>query len=1056
MGDQEEWGMLGTEEEWGMLGKEDQEEWGMLGKEEEWGMLRKEEEWGMLGKEEEWGTLASGWKGRVHWLRQRDSALALRPENGGCARGRSAWCPQEDLLLQRVERRSSRVSHGLAGVCGICGALLGNMARVVKVPLRRSFSEHVKESTSRAWDVFWRSVREKRLAEIEAKEACEWLRAAGFPQYVQLFRDCQFPVDVDGVKSDHTFLEQDAIDSLCRRLHTLNRCAEMRLDTGRWRKRSEESEEEEPCAISGKWSFERGLGRWSRQEGGLEGPGGSLHSSSSSDGSGTPKPGEDPQTGRSSSPTAPPALPRRPATHPARTSHPGGRATASPSPSQPSSPVTQTRSHRQQAPPPAHSPAPHTAQNLRLRPESLAIRIPRGHRPGPFPTAPPQAALSPIDPTAVNWRTGSFHGHRRRRGLSSCSKEHGLSVSPLASPGNRASILSISPLASPGNRTSVYDNVPTVSPQPWSEGERGEGGGEGRGGEGRGRGARAARGRGRGGEGTPQGRGAMMTCSRRSTAWRSASAACSTSSAPGARGCPTQTPPPAPSPRDVHLELQSAAGSEGTPENGSDCDPGTQPSAVHRRLGPLHWPSEPDLCPSPAVPGIQGQSASQMNRLQKLSLLRLSTLMDTCSPHSRQGWGWTVPKTLRKTLAPHWEDGGVFGVPLLQTAQQTGAEGLGQVGLFRKSGVKSRIQQLREMVEAERGAVSFEGQSAFDVADMVKQYFRDLPEPVFSSKLCESFLHIYQYFPKDRQFAAVQAAIFLLPDENREALHTLLLFLRDVAAQARENQMSPTNLAVCLAPPCREAPPPGYPLNTLQRGPSTRSSHRKHSLGRPSERDLSETLAATQGLAHMVGESVHLFQVPKHWQIQAQNALGDEPLQEGRERELELAIQSVLREARQGAGAWAPFPSTDNIHLAYKKEEAGAPPRCWKGGVEVGASVGEVLQRLLQEQELWEEDLLHHGVIQALGPHSHVYHYCLRGVGARAPQDHLLLRTWRCDPSSGASVLAAVSTDRPAAPPHGVRAQVLTCVHLLEPLAERRTQLTHICCTDTGGRSPHC
>lgn len=26
------------------------------------------------------------------------------------------------------------------------------------------------------------------FAEIEAKEACDWLRAAGFPQYVQLFK----------------------------------------------------------------------------------------------------------------------------------------------------------------------------------------------------------------------------------------------------------------------------------------------------------------------------------------------------------------------------------------------------------------------------------------------------------------------------------------------------------------------------------------------------------------------------------------------------------------------------------------------------------------------------------------------------------------------------------------------------------------------------------------------------------------------------------------------------------------------------------------------------
>lgn len=158
------------------------------------------------------------------------------------------------------------------------------------------------------------------------------------------------------------------------------------------------------------------------------------------------------------------------------------------------------------------------------------------------------------------------------------------------------------------------------------------------------------------------------------------------------------------------------------------------------------------------------------------------------------------------------------------------------------------------MVEADPDGVSFENQSAFDVADMVKQYFRDLPEPIFSSKLCESFLHIYQCkpslspnkwkdltqrptvftqrvtscqnwwlkhklrhlfqiffsafnalafssdFPKDQQFVGVQAAIYLLPDENREALQSLLLFLREVVACVEENQMTPTNIAVCLAP----------------------------------------------------------------------------------------------------------------------------------------------------------------------------------------------------------------------------------------------------------------
>lgn len=66
------------------------------------------------------------------------------------------------------------------------------------------------------------------------------------------------------------------------------------------------------------------------------------------------------------------------------------------------------------------------------------------------------------------------------------------------------------------------------------------------------------------------------------------------------------------------------------------------------------------------------------------------------------------------------------------------------MGLFRKSGVKSRIQALRQMNENSPEDVNYEDQSAYDVADMVKQFFRDLPEPLLTSKLGETFLHIYQ------------------------------------------------------------------------------------------------------------------------------------------------------------------------------------------------------------------------------------------------------------------------------------------------------------------------
>lgn len=59
----------------------------------------------------------------------------------------------------------------------------------------------------------------------------------------------------------------------------------------------------------------------------------------------------------------------------------------------------------------------------------------------------------------------------------------------------------------------------------------------------------------------------------------------------------------------------------------------------------LHWLSEQQevACLSPDLGmgmGLEGQGPAQMNRLQRLSLLHLTTLMDRYSPSCKQGWIW--------------------------------------------------------------------------------------------------------------------------------------------------------------------------------------------------------------------------------------------------------------------------------------------------------------------------------------------------------------------------------------------------------------------------------
>ncbi|NXT12477.1 RHG07 protein, partial [Prunella fulvescens] len=811
------------------------------------------------------------------------------------------------------------------------------------------------------------------IAEIEAREACDWLRAAGFPQYAQLFEDMQFPIDVKTVRRDHEFLDGDAIESLFRRLNTLNKYASMKVEISRDRKRSDGSEDDEPCAISDRWAYERCSRRWSRieslaafpaeQGAAAPTPGSpvlklinnedsvfldhgekhdvsSIHSTSSADSDigNSQKPFEDVESSTSSSRCSsvkvpsldsafscspPPSeflnitseeklldkspskkrkslLKKMEKLHLRSCNLRSGQSKAKPIISEPvlleglneekmkmlncvnisdlsgirtknnssfspqscNSSSQSVNSSTGSTPSPVTNPgspcegrgmyAEHmdsiklllgndlpqqNLQNDMTLQKNQMFQIPQGHKPGTFPTVLTDSSLSPADNSCVNWRTGSFHGCRRSRSRSGSRDPRGA-----RSPRN--------------NRLSVYDNMPSTHLQSLEAAQVGDD------------------------DVFSELNSVIEDVNGLKKLVDQWTEKFSDDGDSDFASDLTSLYPPSPKESSPETEDKTAGEAEGESSflgasqvQVGNRDGGNGPEVkqhLSHRHGKQHWCVEESMNLEGLSLQTDGQSAAQLARTQKLALLKLTALMDRYSPSSKQGWNWTIPKFIKKPKASDYKDKNVFGVPLLLNVQRTShplpngilqaleylrSHFLDQVGLFRKSGVKSRILSLREMNETNPNNVCYEGQSAFDVADMVKQYFRDLPEPIFTSRLCESFLHIYQYVPKDEQFQAVQAAILLLPKENREALKILLFFLRDVVAFVEENQMTPTNIAVCLAPSL-------FHLNTLRRDSSSSStSQRKCSLGKPDQRELNENLAATQGLAHMIMECNRLFQV---------------------------------------------------------------------------------------------------------------------------------------------------------------------------------------------------
>ncbi|NXT27159.1 STA13 protein, partial [Syrrhaptes paradoxus] len=473
---------------------------------------------------------------------------------------------------------------------------------------------------------------------------------------------------------------------------------------------------------------------------------------------------------------------------------------------------------------------------------------------------------------------------------------------------------------------------------------------------------------------------------------------------------------------------------------------------------------------------INRQSSAQLNLLQKCSLLRLTAIMEKYSVPHKQAWTWTVPKFMKRSKVPDYRDKMVFGVPPIINVQRTGqplpqsiqqamryirSRCLDQVGIFRKSGVKSRIQALRHMNETSPDNVNYEGQSAYDVADLLKQYFRDLPEPIFTSKLTDTFLQIYQFVSKEQRLHAVQAAVILMPDENREVLQTLLYFLSDIAS-AEENQMTAGNLAVCLAPSL-------FHLNVSKKeSTSPRVIHKRGTMGKPDQKDLNENMAATQGLSHMITDCKKLFQVSHDILLQLSSSymaadayphpLAD-IVRQGESKDLhsyfEQSVQNLLKESSEKFKGWLSTPGPLNTELSCKKVGDGNPLRLWKVSTDMEVPPAAVLHRVLRERHLWDEDLLQSRVLEALDKNMEVYHYVTDSMAPHPRRDCVVLRRWRTDLPRGACLLISISVEHDKLPAEGgVKAVVLTSQYLIEPSTMGRSRVTHICRADLRGRSP--
>uniref|UniRef100_A0A674IU23 Rho-GAP domain-containing protein n=1 Tax=Terrapene triunguis TaxID=2587831 RepID=A0A674IU23_9SAUR len=118
-------------------------------------------------------------------------------------------------------------------------------------------------------------------------------------------------------------------------------------------------------------------------------------------------------------------------------------------------------------------------------------------------------------------------------------------------------------------------------------------------------------------------------------------------------------------------------------------------------------------------------------------------------------------------------------------------------GLFRKSGSFVRLKTLKSQLD--HGENCLPAALPCDVAGLLKQFFRELPEPILPTDLQEALFKA-QHLENEEKNTATVLLSCLVSDRTIDTLRYFFNFLRNVSLRSNENKMDSSNLAVIFAP----------------------------------------------------------------------------------------------------------------------------------------------------------------------------------------------------------------------------------------------------------------
>ncbi|CAG12171.1 unnamed protein product, partial [Tetraodon nigroviridis] len=149
---------------------------------------------------------------------------------------------------------------------------------------------------------------------------------------------------------------------------------------------------------------------------------------------------------------------------------------------------------------------------------------------------------------------------------------------------------------------------------------------------------------------------------------------------------------------------------------------------------------------------------------------------------------------------------------VLQCTSEIEHRALSVQGVYRVSGSKPRIQKLCQAFETQKEQVDLSEYSPHDIASILKQFFKELPEPLLTFDLYNGFIAVGKNIQHQNEREpqsdtneimeithSLQDLLQKLPSYYYSTLQHLIAHLQRVS-ENDENKMSPSNLGIVFGP----------------------------------------------------------------------------------------------------------------------------------------------------------------------------------------------------------------------------------------------------------------